>query len=348
MAFDSLFINSAYNSSYILGQRWESSFELDRKRDNALLQSRPGILEVDPPRKYRYANLIFVEANMKRRTKLASTLEVVGFIVVFTQALALCSDDSLEQIFNSNSPLTVQGMNVAPAGNRFFDGNGYCLDGGPYLGISVINTSQQFEDPIAEPMTEELLQAHFAWNTIGGDVGPPSIRNITGFVQEGLTWDGTSNPNLVNLLDADYVGELIFNSAPDSADQVLTGDQGCNAIQGTQTDPKFVYVCGNVSCASTDVSGAGLLVVSGNLLLSGTMTFNGVVLAIGSGSLDLRGMPTINGRTWVANLECDPGGYVTWEAVRIARLALHNLRFVDYLATDKKKVGPLIRDKPLA
>jgi Tfp pilus assembly protein PilX len=48
---------------------------------------------------------------------------------------------------------------------------------------------------------------------------------------------------------------------------------------GTSADPKFTFVDGDLSTAS---SGAGLLIVTGNLTFSGSFTFDGVVLVMGS------------------------------------------------------------------
>ena len=54
---------------------------------------------------------------------------------------------------------------------------------------------------------------------------------------------------------------------------------------GSTTDPKFTFVNGN--CVLD--GGAGLLIVTGDLVMNGNPTFNGVVLVLGGGSINREG-----------------------------------------------------------
>jgi hypothetical protein len=54
---------------------------------------------------------------------------------------------------------------------------------------------------------------------------------------------------------------------------------------GTDADPKFTLVNGN----ATIDGGAGLLIVTGNLILNGNPTFNGVILVLGEGTVNRDG-----------------------------------------------------------
>lgn len=67
---------------------------------------------------------------------------------------------------------------------------------------------------------------------------------------------------------------------------------------GTTTDPKFTLVNGN---ATLD-GGAGLLIVTGNLVLNGNPSFNGVILVLGEGTVnrDGGGNGNIYGSIYVA------------------------------------------------
>ena len=54
---------------------------------------------------------------------------------------------------------------------------------------------------------------------------------------------------------------------------------------GTTAEPKFTFVNGNCTLDG----GAGLLIVTGDLIMSGNPTFNGVVLVLGGGSINREG-----------------------------------------------------------
>jgi hypothetical protein len=58
-----------------------------------------------------------------------------------------------------------------------------------------------------------------------------------------------------------------------------------SGIAGTTTKPEFTLVNGN----ATIDGGAGLLIVTGNLILQGNPNFNGVILVIGEGTINRDG-----------------------------------------------------------
>jgi hypothetical protein len=58
-----------------------------------------------------------------------------------------------------------------------------------------------------------------------------------------------------------------------------------SGIAGTTAAPKFTFVNGN---ATLD-GGAGLMVVTGNLIMNGNPTFNGVILVLGEGTINRDG-----------------------------------------------------------
>jgi hypothetical protein len=206
----------------------------------------------------------------------------------------------IDMTFKTNSPFTVAGTGVAPAGNRFFDGNAYGLDGGSHLGISVINTTGTNTDPVNEPMTQALSNAPFAGHTRGGGLSP-SIRNITGNVLSGRTWSGTPNPDVSHLMSAAYVSNFITKAA-NYADVTYNSDVGSAAYQGTDTNPQFVYVNSNLMVTG-GAFGAGLLIVTGALSIRGNSTFHGVILVIGpNASVDIRGNPIINGGLYTSTI----------------------------------------------
>lgn len=58
-----------------------------------------------------------------------------------------------------------------------------------------------------------------------------------------------------------------------------------SGIAGTTTKPEFTFVNGN---ATLD-GGAGLMIVTGNLVMNGNPTFNGVILVLGEGTINRDG-----------------------------------------------------------
>ena len=58
-----------------------------------------------------------------------------------------------------------------------------------------------------------------------------------------------------------------------------------SGFAGTTADPKFTFVNGN----ATIDGGAGLLIVTGNLVLNGNPTFSGVILVLGEGTVNREG-----------------------------------------------------------
>lgn len=58
-----------------------------------------------------------------------------------------------------------------------------------------------------------------------------------------------------------------------------------SGIAGTEANPKFTFVNGN---ATLD-GGAGLLIVTGNLIMNGNPTFKGIILVLGEGTINRDG-----------------------------------------------------------
>ena len=95
------------------------------------------------------------------------------------------------------------------------------------------------------------------------------------------TIDVIVDPNMAN--PADYVDEYI-----NGADKVVPNGSvvSGNETWGTQTNPWIVYCQGDVKITGT-VVGWGVLVVHGNLTISGGFTFHGLVLAYKDTKIDV-------------------------------------------------------------
>jgi hypothetical protein len=93
------------------------------------------------------------------------------------------------------------------------------------------------------------------------------------------------------------------NSACSSYPMGTTDPSAPSACQG----PKITVIQGNAKL--TNAGGTGILVVTGDLDLAGNLTWDGLILVIGTGHLTLSGggNKTINGGVYVANTT-DPSG----------------------------------------
>ncbi len=114
-----------------------------------------------------------------------------------------------------------------------------------------------------------------------GAGGTPSVVNqgSTGTGQWGGQWSSPSQlDNLVNTLanaaDVTYTCGIGTPCSPSGA-------------VGTNANPQITYVDGDFNYGST--SGAGVLVVTGTLFLTGNASFNGLILVIGQGTVSESG-----------------------------------------------------------
>jgi Flp pilus assembly protein TadG len=69
---------------------------------------------------------------------------------------------------------------------------------------------------------------------------------------------------------------------------------------GTDADPKFTFVDGDVTLNGNSDNGAGLLIVTGKYTQGGSSSFHGIVLALGEGNVERNGTPDIAGALVIA------------------------------------------------
>ena len=145
----------------------------------------------------------------------------------------------------------------------------------------------------------------------GGEAALPSF-GVTSAVdkdiaEEAITKGSTVEPEQVRLVDIADLPE--FLQTADNARTFLNYMQAVsrsmgrlytsfNGSAGTTAKPELTFVNGN--CTLT--GGAGLLIVTGNLLMHGNPNFNGIVLVLGNGYMerDGAGNGNILGTTYVA------------------------------------------------
>lgn len=187
--------------------------------------------------------------------------------------------------FEFTSPLVIEGNNV----NATFNGNAFSIAGGSSPGIGTIDT---VTGDSTHP--DQVIRAATAGkgSITGGGLPNPSIQDITNSVN--------LHPEKALLLDPNFLWNFVINVVPQAADYVYNGDQhwsGVSApyigsfdstrpINDPTQDPKIIIVNGDLD-VSGNLGGGGLLVVRGNLSCNGAFTYNGLVLVIGAGNVNL-------------------------------------------------------------
>jgi hypothetical protein len=185
-------------------------------------------------------------------------------------------------------------------------GSAFQISGGASPGIGVIDT-----EPANAIFPDLIIRsaAGRGGNITGGDLPNPSVCDITG--QVGANGDQSL------LLDPAYLWDFIYHQAPRVADNYFNNPQdwqdgnapylgaydASKALNATGQDPKITVVNGDLQITG-NVSGGGLLIVTGGFSYSDSFSFNGLVLVIGSGSLTTDGSGQgIDGGIVVANLQ---------------------------------------------
>lgn len=112
----------------------------------------------------------------------------------------------------------------------------------------------------------------------------PLIANVPPLV--------AGDPNLTSVA---YLTDLVSKITA-VADFTSASDPGFTL--GTADEPKVVVIDGDFT---TSDEGAGILVVTGDLTFNGNTTYNGLILAIGNGSVTIDGNGGLNGSMLVAN-----------------------------------------------
>lgn len=119
-------------------------------------------------------------------------------------------------------------------------------------------------------------------------IGAAQLGMITPAALEWWLKDGPSARTFLSMLreKADDDNRY-FTSAP-------------KGNMGTDADPAFTFVDGNVDLNGNSDTGAGLLIVTGKYTQTGSSHFHGIILALGDGNVERSGTPDIAGAMVVA------------------------------------------------
>src|SRR5882762_5137699 len=126
-----------------------------------------------------------------------------------------------------------------------------------------------------------------------GATATPAVSNVSAVLGPLATVDGLTN--LVNQITASANPANIYGTNPSITNL------------GTNATPVINVVHGDLSLGPS--TGAGILIVTGNLTISGNPSYNGLILVIGKGTFTKNGggNGTLNGALLVANLNDSSG-----------------------------------------
>lgn len=143
---------------------------------------------------------------------------------------------------------------------------------------------------------------------------------------QGLGYDGTTNPIIPSVKDfsTDPLNNYNFPDPWGNLPQLQTLYQGLKGIAdfsspsnpgfslGTTSDRKLVVIDGDYTVPG-GTTGAGILLVTGNLVFNGNINYDGIILVIGKGSLVRAGAGNGNiaGGVFVANIAGPDGNINT-------------------------------------
>ncbi len=184
---------------------------------------------------------------------------------------------------------------------RLANSNQFVVDGGAYGDPAVTVGCQPFADALIDVAEENGRLGNYSWQGEGtgikaSEIGPPwgsieTMLEFAAFVKEeaqaiepgaGCSDGRGANKNGPCYYDGNF-------------------DESGNYRLGTPTSPRFTYIDGNATVSGA-ASGAGIMVVNGNLTWGGTPDYKGLILVLGgSFSINGGGGGDTNGSIIVAN-----------------------------------------------
>lgn len=256
-----------------------------------------------------------VSASVSSKTDTNNRVMITSFGTGPTGSLAVVQEQL--RVFDAFLPgLTLPGVVVLPGPTVSF--NAPNSSAAMVSGIDLNNSNHCY------PTVAVTTQA--AWNVVVNEIpqngnkadnfqscgafsgGNNSASTVENFLATSVgspnPYDGTTNnaPSLAGdprLISVKYLNNLV-STISSVADFHSLSDSGFT--WGTTTSPKIVALSGDQQI-SGNFSGAGILLVTGKFTLTGTPSYNGLILVIGTGDLEYKGNGNgeIDGAILVAN-----------------------------------------------
>lgn len=194
----------------------------------------------------------------------------------------------LSSIFPTvESALTVFGdsVEVTADGKAFLiDGNDHKIDGTPGTYPAVEGIGVQSMQSVAD--VKKQLDSASGGSIASRVIGEGGTGSVGSFSTSNLSSLHTFYKSIATIL-------------------LPAGKYADNRVLGTLDRPEVVYVPGNLEWSGT-ISGAGILVVDGQLIMKGKIEWKGIILAMSGDvtiSLGGTGTPSILGTIWVGNTD---------------------------------------------
>ena len=259
---------------------------------------------------------------------------------VTTIEALLRRDESLD----FGSPFTVYGPSVSsvlttnPLMQGYsFDGRPHDQDGNLLPGTAGPGMSVVWDDPppggsdASAPLTELCTESSthspgaLTDTDINGDPGdctgpPPPPPALLPSIQDTTNDFRNGGPQATNFFDPQWMGDFADNVSSIASNPLPGGTINGSNTWGTRGSPEITVVEGDLTVGlGADVSGAGLLIVKGDVNLIGGLNFEGLVMVLG-GSFSSSPLPCppgcpanpvqVIGGVFQANLiESPPGSY---------------------------------------
>jgi hypothetical protein len=210
----------------------------------------------------------------------------------------------------SSNNFTINGVDSGSTGWTASGGVGPCTPTGPAVvpAVAVANATDRTNDisavqgPPDRSTNYTGCTATSSCTTTTG-YGTPSIvdGSATGTNQFAGLW---SSPALLNQMVSN-----LANGADVTLNCGINTPCSGTAPYGTSANPQITYVNGDFNFGNS--SGAGVLVVTGTLNMQGSANFNGLILVIGQGKINVSGggNGAINGTLFLADTNAQTSPY---------------------------------------
>ena len=220
-----------------------------------------------------------------------------------------------DQTLAAKAPFTIYGPNAVPSqGANLFAGNSFNIDGFDHPTMTLadlqagIHSHTTDADGDGFPDDTAGIDAVFdnagggdgtpLRDTIHGDLNGGQLDNIEGnqsdYGGEPSLRDGTDrvrndpNPDATNIFNASYLMNFITNTAAVADVTLADGTNFGGSDLGTDAAPQITYCEGDCRLGGNS-SGAGLLIVRGELRFQAGFSYHGLILVVGEGDFNMTG-----------------------------------------------------------
>jgi Tfp pilus assembly protein PilX len=219
------------------------------------------------------------------------------------------------------------------------DGSSDSFSGGNSANYSVLGTDQGVcgapsGSPVPAVGVTDSTDASSVQAAIIANVGTSKATNYAG--------SGSTTPDVQNISSSSSFTTDKLNSVSnlqsllstlknDVTQPVMNCSTACTSLSnaGTAGSPQIIYVNGDLTLSgnnpnpSKNGNGYGILVVTGNLTVSGTVAWDGLVLVVGKGNLQMDGTNNFTGAVVVAKTVDSLGNPLTTVAPGTATVGVN-------------------------